>query len=405
VFDRDRLLSQFARVGSWLSARADCFSPLGEMSGHGFAIRMKAFCELCLLLEVAKAWGAWDTVPAGLRGLARSVVSDAGFQDQLLASPLSTALYITSMLPFGDTEPFRSIARHYKDACHPFDAEQQPFQLLAHVHACDALGLYDAGVATHEARAVAASSLRQPRAGLSSSTEGPYSLTHSAFYATRFGAKTVRVPEAVDGVIDVELCKAFFARDLDAALELVLARACLFHRLGERDIVVLETAFALLDSDGALRSPRHAATPDLGDWGACYHTMIVAGLVLVVLAFGAIPFDDAMAHDTGHMTGIARAMEAVGAVLGAIENGHVAVAARALPALDARAVRMIAPVFAYVSSLEQVRRAAGGTRLLGLSPSEFAGANLAFSEAAHRATSAPEPRCPEGRAPSSSSPA
>ncbi len=401
MFEQEPMRAALGRVNAWLSSHAASYSPLGETELTRFEFRMKAMVEICLYLHLSQAFGADALMPDRLRATVRACVGSRAFLDKLLVNPAQTALYIPSILPFREEEPFRGLAQYYKSVCKPFHNEQMPFQALCHAYTCDALGLYDAGIAALEADAIRTSALHLPPGSLSTPPEGAYPFTHSAFYATRFGTRPLALSEAqrraLEDYSDIELCKAFALKNMDAALEIVMARVYLFGRLTARDAVVIESALSLLDEKGHIRSPKISETAVLGgaesEWEGCYHTMIVAGMLLMSLGFARHPPTAVAAGDGRQLEDCALAMDAVGTMYAAVEHGSLALAVFVLsklgdlPAEFAPPAREVAPILAWMRGLagiHKARRAAGDGGLLGMSDGEFATVTALFDQAAAR---------------------
>jgi hypothetical protein len=374
------LHAALAHVNAWLSAHAVSFSPLTEKDGKRLAFRMKAFVELCLYQHLAERLGSTADIPKALSTLAAECVFSEGFRDILLYSPLNTATYMICALPYRGTDAFREIAAYYKTVCRPLGNEQLPFQLLGQLYVHDMLGLYDEEAAALEAHALSLSALYNVPSSLATAAEEPYSLTHSAFYATRFGDRelplTPSQAESLSTYMDIELAKSFTQKNIDGALEIVLARLCVFGAVSAADRIVFESALSLIGQKGYLLTPKISETPIFDDarehdWEKSYHTMIVMGLLIMKLRGAPLALD---AADDERKEKLAIAMDAVGTIYTAVEQGNLALAVFILSKLDDLAPqvfpseRVLAPVLAYVRSLERIRRSRDDAR--GLRPAD-----------------------------------
>jgi hypothetical protein len=382
-------------VNAWLSGHVSRFLPVREEAPERLGFRTKAFGELCLYMHLAQKFAIPSLIPDTVKTTLGEFVAGCDFRDALFSNPGRTATLAICVLPFDWRDKFPGLPQYYKTVCRPLNNEMLPFQALCHIYAYDELGLLDAESAHIEERLVKLSALWNVPNCLSSPREGPYSFTHSAFYATRFGTRALNLSEtqkqAIANYIDTELCKAFSLRDMDAALEIVVAGICLRGHVSEKEIIVIESTITLLEEKGYLQSAKDESSlfDDAEDqkWEGCYHTMIVAGLMLLKLAAPApaLLFAGGRAEDTRHMESLALAMDAIGTMYGAVESGNLALAVYILSKLGdipeeiAPTAEMLAPIHAFLAGIVEMAKAdprldasqSANEKILGTTRAEF----------------------------------
>jgi hypothetical protein len=344
-----------ASADAWLTAHADLFVPFEEHDPARFDFRLKAFAELCLYLYLAKEIGV--AVTPSLQRSAATFAASKTFLTRALRSPSDTLAHAFGFLALeGDLR--QALARHHKSVRDACNDETEPCEQLARVWIAEALGTYGTRDGAREADALALSALARPGSGLSPSPLAAYCLTHSAFFATRFGRRRLDLAadrmQMLAATTLIALCRAFAARDYDAAFELVLARMCVGIAYGPQDAVIVESCLALLDTGFPVPPPTagvFATGSREAEWGCRYHTMIVAGLLLLQrLAEHAS--DTPPANDA-----TALAMDVIGSAYTAAAKGDPATAIcllsrlGELPPSERPPAAWIAPLANYLGSL------------------------------------------------------
>jgi hypothetical protein len=341
-----------ARVEAWLVEHGLWFVPLGGGDPARFAFRLKAFAELCLYLHVAETFGI-ATVPVLTRRVTAFATSGACL-NRLLHRPADMLAHGFCLLACrGPQQPV--LARHFRVVCDTYFDETEPFDLLSRAWLGDALGV--GADAERERAAIAVSALMNPGNGLAP-PHATYALTHSAFFATRFGRRRLDLgtaaTEALSAATVIALCRAFAARDHDAAFELVLARRCLALPPAPEEAVIVESCLAVLEENGAIPCPPLEFSPFEADseaqvWASTYHTMIVAGLMLLKRIADNAP--DASAD----LEPVAAVMDEIGAAYAAAARSDPAGALLHLAELSERPVRppaaLVMPLAEYLASL------------------------------------------------------
>jgi hypothetical protein len=344
-----------ASVEAWLTAHADLFVPFDERDPVRFDFRLKAFAELCLYLHLAKEIGV--AVTSSLRRSAATFAASKTFLTRALRSPSDTLGHAFGFLAL-DGDLRQALARHHKSVRDACNDETEPCEQLARVWIAEALGTYGSRDGAREADALALSALARPGSGLSPSPHAAYCLTHSAFFATRFGRRRLDLADdrmqMLAATTLIALCRAFAARDYDAAFELVLARMCVGIAYGPQDAVIVESCLALLDAGSIPVPPLTAEVFTTGsreaEWGCRYHTMIVAGLLLLQRLAEHAP-------DTPASDATALAMDAIGSAYTAAAKGDPATAIcllsrlGELPPSERPPAASIAPLANYLGSL------------------------------------------------------
>lgn len=334
---RKRILAALELVDRRLQGWLENFSPVNEQRVQIQNYRFKAIAELCLYVHLARVFDRNDEVECQIEAPLRNVILAPAFLRLILNRPYNTTSSITCILPFRKEETCRRIARYYKDICQPFRNEMLPFDVLSHVYNFDILELYDSETKEIERRAIDLSSLVLTPNALFTLSLGAYPLTHTAFYASRFGEKRLDLGDYSDTItlnIDIELCKAYSTHNLDVALELVLTRMFLFGTLSIYDCVIIVSAISLIEKTGFVVSPPHSGVEFFENgssdrtWAEQYHSMIVLGILLRKLAVSNDIVDTHAAHLENELPSASAALEmdAVGAIYRSVGKGNLPLA-------------------------------------------------------------------------------
>lgn len=324
-------------VNNWLGEHIDCFSPIDEKNTHRHNFRFKALAELCLYAHLWKKLNFNGEIPIEIIEPVQGIVQNSSFLNLLLARPVDTVSSIGCILPFPDSNIYGILSKYYKDICQPFNNEMLPFDTLSHVYIHDAMNLFDDKIADIEQRAISLSALCLPPNGIASLSLGAYPLTHTVFYASRFGTKPIKLDASnswkIERNLNIEISKAYHNHNIDVALELVLARICLFNRMSDADYMILSSAMALVEETGFLVALPHEGEKLFTDnrertWSKQYHSMLVLGILLgkILADFNDIKVNILDSEDVAHLEQVALSMDAVGAIFAAVESGNLPLA-------------------------------------------------------------------------------
>jgi hypothetical protein len=334
----DRAENTHKIVNRWIVDNMCYFSPQKENNTQKHNFKFKALVELCLYIHLWEELGFKDNPPSDIKAPLKKLVTSPSFLSLILARPVDTINGIVCILPFHDTEIYQVILKYYRDICQPFNNEMLPFDVLSHVYIHDVTNIFDNTIEKIELQALALSALNMPPNGLTSSSLGAYPLTHTIFYATRFGRKHVLLSKdnayKIEYTLDIEIAKAYTCHNIDVALELVLSRIFLFNKISRSDYLILISAIELVEDSGFLVAPPQDAESLFLDehekqWSKQYHSMLVLGILLGVILSKPedIEIDFSLSINKNNLKDIALNVDSLGAIYSAVESGNLPIAA------------------------------------------------------------------------------
>jgi len=276
----------------WIDKHIDFYDPLAWRTTEERYLRRKAFAELSTYLAF-KAWCGFPA-PVKLHRFVVDVANSAEFLGLLCNRPSEFLLFAPAILYPVQADCLASSTRRalLEIAAEPAvrSTERFPHRQLEYAFCCETtLGepggdqlrsVYDLSILAHRLFA-----------GFIS-IEDAYALTHSVFYATRFGSDMGLFherPELLPNVEDIDamICRYTFEQNLDVALELAATRMIVSDKNSPATALCIDKAVNSLSTMGHVPRPpgaevekRDTLTEEFLEWSEQYHSMLVLGFTL-----------------------------------------------------------------------------------------------------------------------------